>query len=1021
MHALLALGIAIAGLAAETALVRVGVVNGSGREGIAATAVDGSGNMIVAGTTTSVDLPGAVVTRLTAEKNLLRSVDSGRTWRPGEPAALGSPEGFASHPSRPNVVVAGGAAGIYRSSDGGVTWRAAAVDLQVSACGGPVIAALAHDPRNPDVFYAGGGAGVLRSSDGGQRWELVSQPRPFPVTRLAVDPFDSSILMAETEADLLRSVDGGRRWDWVITPGWMGMVAFDRRVAGQVFAYARRAGAMGVSLDHGVTWSIRGGPAVGVFRADGQRPDVYWVISWSGLVYRSENAGLQWSAMGSVGRSVAAGFPASPAVDFAASPKRAGVLVVATNQGILGSEDEGKTWIRRSELQASRLFFTGEGDVLASLTPRRDIFVSKIAAESGEVLFTTYLGGEGLDSARGVGVDGEGNIVVAGRSESKELPVPGGGFADEDSREGDVVVFKLSPGGERLLYTTRLGGAKADEPAALFVDRAGNAYVAGATLSEDWPTSPGALQPVAPTARPLDSLDFDAARNGFVAKLDAQGGVVYSTLIGGARADSVNGIVVDGSGNAWVTGWTKSPDFPVSADAAQRQVAASPTGAADAFVTQLNAAGSAVLYSTVYGGAGAELGNAIALDEQGSVYVAGESWSAGFPATAGAFHQQHQVRWCMVNGYGASADGFVLKLEPDRRVGFATLMGSKCYLSLRGIAVAGSGLVLAGDVNPSGLAEESYPFYGDPVAGTPVAFVGEMDREGKTFALGPLLPGAFPSIGLAEGGRRLHAGLGMRGYTNEIGESAYVATLERRAGRQPLRLRRLGALADGSIDVAPGDLAAIEMEGMEGVEFRDLGINAGRDLPEELSGVRVWFDGHAARILLVAPNRVVCVVPSGLRETRKAYSLVEVALGEARSGPWLAWVVPGEIPKILMNGQGWAVARNEDGTENSESNPARVGSVVTFYATGLGPLTPPVADGSVATAQVSRPVARVEVMTASFAELDVVDVSTMPGFVSALLQIKVRAPEPLVGAGGRVAVRVSANWYGSNAGAIAVK
>ena len=1013
MRVLLALSVTLGGLFAETAFVRVGLVNGSGREAIAATAVDGAGNMIVAGTTTSMDLPGAVVTRLTSETNLLRSGDGGRTWRQGGPAALGSPEGFALHPSRPNVVLAGGGAGIFRSVDGGVTWQAARVEFVVppGVVTVAAVAALAHDPQNPDVFYAAGGAGVLRSSDGGRRWELLSQPRPFPVTRLVVDPFDSSILLAETAADLLRSVDGGRRWERV-TPGWWGMMAFDGSVAGRVFAYAWQTGVLGVSLDHGATWSVRGGPEVGVFRVDPQRPGVLWVISGSGRVWRSENAGVQWQEMGSVSR---------PVVDFAASPKPAGVLVAALEEGILRSEDEGRTWVRQSELKASRLFFASEGDVLASLTPRGDIFVSKIAAESGEVLFTTYLGGEGLDSARGVGVDGAGNIVVAGSSSSREFPVPGGGFAGEDSRAGDVVVFKLSPGGERLLYTARLGGAKPDEPAALFVDGAGNAYVAGSTLSEDWPVTAGALQTVTPVTRPRDSRDYDASRNGFVAKLDAGGSVAYSTLIGGARADAVNGIVVDDAGNAWVTGRTESADFPVSADAAQKQVVATPYGAADAFAMEVNAAGSAMLYSTVYGGGGSDQGNAIALDEQGGVYVAGESWSSDFPTTEGVFHRQHRARTCVVNAYGAGTDGFVLKLARDRSVGFATLTGSQCYLSLSGIAVAGSNLVLAGNVNPASLPKDSYPFEWDPFSGTPVAFVGEMDREGKTFEVGPLLPGGFPSFGLAEGGRRLHVGLRARGYSNEIGDGAYVATLERRAARRPVRVRWLGAMVNGSPSLVAGDLAAIELEGMDGVEFRDLGINAGRDLPLELNGVRVWFDGHPAPILMVGPNRVVCVAPSRLQERENSYRLVEVAVGEARSGPRLALVVPWASPKILTDGQGRLVARNEDGTENSEANPARTGSVVTFYATGLGPLTPPVADGSVGTAEVSRPAARIGVTVDGVAVADEVDVSTMPGFVSAVLQINVRIPAPAPGGGGAVAVSVFANGFGSIGGLIAVK
>lgn len=1000
-------GAALAAMAAETAFVRAGPVNGSGWENITATTVDREGNVIVAGTTTSVDLPGAVVTRLTSETNVLRSSDGGLTWRPEGPVALGSPGGFASHPSRPNVLLAGGAAGIFRSADGGATWQEQRIGTAVAPGLVPLVMSVTYDPRDPDVFYAAGNAGILRSTDGGRQWETLTRPYPFPATRVEVDPFDSSILLAETDVVLLRSVDRGRQWQRTSSQV-VGVVAFDRSVAGRVFAYSLN-GLFSVSQDHGATWSVGTGISAGLFRADPRRPGVLWVISRFGQVWRSENAGAQWQRMGSANWWVA---------DFAASPTQAGLLLAATEQGISRSEDDGRTWTRQSTLPASRLFFLSNGEVLAALTPRGDIFVSKIAAETGEVLFTTYVGGEGYDSADAVALDSEGNIVVAGRSQSSRLPVVGGGFADEAVGDVDTLVVKLSPGGDRLLYRTRLGGSRSDQPAALFVDAKGNAYVAGSTLSEDWPATPGALQTAAPSAQPFDSRDFDAPRNGFVTKLDAAGEVVYSTLIGGARGDWVNGIVVDEAGNAWVTGRTESADFPVSADALQKQLAPSPTGAADAFVMALNAAGSTVLYSTLYGGGGLDWGNAIALDETGSVFVAGESRSTDFPTTEGAFQRQHRARTCIVNTYGAGADGFVLKLGRDRRAGFATLTGSQCYLSLSGISVVGDSLLLAGDVDPAAV-EESYPFSVDPTSGMPVAFVGEMDREGRTFALGPLLPGRFPSFGIAGGGRRLHVGLGARAYAEALGDGAYLATLERKTERPRLRVRWLEAMADRSRNLVPGDLAVIELEGMEGVEFRDLGVNAGRDLPLELNGVRVWFDGHPAPILMVGPNRVVSVVPSRLWEQDRPYPLVEVAAGEMSSGRRLALVVPWISPKVLTDDQGRAVARNEDGTENSVANPARAGSVVTLYATGLGPMTPPLADGSVATAQVSRPVARFDVYFNS-AGPAAADVSTMPGFVSALLQVNVRVPEPAP-EGGLINVLISPSRLGPVGPAIAVQ
>lgn len=176
---------------------------------------------------------------------------------------------------------------------------------------------------------------------------------------------------------------------------------------------------------------------------------------------------------------------------------------------------------------------------------------------------------------------------------------------------------------------------------AIAVDLAGNAYVTGFTTSIDFPTV-NALQPNRGT------LGADA----FVTKLNAAGSAfVYSTYLGGQDDDFGLGIAVDGSGRAYVTGFTASSDFPTLG-------ALQPFGgSSDAFVTRLNAAGSALGYSTFLGGSRTDSGSGIAVDATDAAYVVGRTDSSNFPTTPGAFETIYDP---LLDGGG---DAFAIKIS----------------------------------------------------------------------------------------------------------------------------------------------------------------------------------------------------------------------------------------------------------------------------------------------------------------------------------------------------------------------
>jgi uncharacterized repeat protein (TIGR01451 family) len=265
-----------------------------------------------------------------------------------------------------------------------------------------------------------------------------------------------------------------------------------------------------------------------------------------------------------------------------------------------------------------------------------DAFVTKLNAAGNALVYSTYLGGSGDDFGRGVVVDGAGNAYVAGYTGSANFPTVnaiqaanGGGI--------DAFVTKLNAAGTALLYSSYLGGSANEQAFAIEVDVSGNAYVAGNTASVNFPT-----------ANAVQAASGGGGLDGFVTKLNAAGSaLVYSTYLGGSTFDAASDLAVDGTGSAYVTGVTTSTDFP-TVNALQ----AANAGSLDGFVTKFNAAGSALVYSTYLGGSDGDQFFGVAIDGLGNAYVAGSTASTNFP-TANALQAAN----------AAGFDAFAAKLN----------------------------------------------------------------------------------------------------------------------------------------------------------------------------------------------------------------------------------------------------------------------------------------------------------------------------------------------------------------------
>jgi hypothetical protein len=293
-----------------------------------------------------------------------------------------------------------------------------------------------------------------------------------------------------------------------------------------------------------------------------------------------------------------------------------------------------------------------------------DAFVTKLNAAGSALVYSTYLGGSDEDGGSGIAVDSSGNAYVTGMTNSSNFPTAN---ALQASNRGsnDAFVTKLNAAGSALVYSTYLGGS-GDEVGLIAVDSSGNAYVTGETSSGNFPT-----------ANALQASSGGGRSDAFVTKLNAAGSaLVYSTYLGGSGEEGGSGIAVDSSGNAYVTGYTGSSNFP-TANALQ----ASNRGSNDAFVTKLNATGSALVYSTYLGGSGSDEGWGIAVDSSGSVYVTGLTDSSNFP-TANALQASNR---------GAD-DAFVTKLNAaGSALVYSTYLGGNAWEEGHGIAVDSSG------------------------------------------------------------------------------------------------------------------------------------------------------------------------------------------------------------------------------------------------------------------------------------------------------------------------------------------
>jgi uncharacterized protein (TIGR03437 family) len=472
----------------------------------------------------------------------------------------------------------------------------------------------------------------------------------------------------------------------------------------------------------------------------------------------------------------------------------------------------------------------------------------------------------------------------------------------------------------------------------------------------------------------------------FALKLDPSGSkLVYSTYLGGSGPDSGESIAVDGAGRAYIAGFTSSFDFPV-ANAFQSH----PGGGNDAFVAVLDSAGSQLAWSTYLGGSGDDLAGAIAVDRAGSVHLAGSTSSADFPLA-----QASQSRYAASGAVASNA--FAAKLKGDGSgLIFSTYFGGSAYDYATAVAADAAGnTYMAGETTSKDLptANAIQPELAGPQNGFVAAWNGQTGGLQYSTYLGGSNQDSISGMAVDSAGNAYVAGGTNspdfpRKYAYQYtftGEDAFLAKIAAGTAGPPIAISGAANSASYGATVAPGEIVSIF-----GKQLAVTPATAGAPpLPLQLADVHVTVNGIAAPLLYAAPLQINAQIPY---ETAAGTAQIQVTSGAGTAvvNVPVAAAAPAIFTLNSLGSGAGAVEHALTGQLVTDANPASPGEVVAVYCTGLGAVSPAVADGAAA----PLPPAQTVLAAGAFydgAPAQVIYAGPAPGFAG-LYQVNVQIP-----------------------------
>jgi uncharacterized protein (TIGR03437 family) len=985
------------------------VLAGSGTDVATVVATDSQGFVYVAGYTTSIDFPVKNALESQPPQGALEVSVNGAPFVNADINAsaanmLGDGARVAAASSDGKVVLVGAGENLYRSTDGGVTWSAVAVL--------PDLLALAVDPANPSTAYALGLGGVLmQSTDGGVTWQgITSPPNIFPgggpnkysyfippggAQSITIDPQNPATLYVWASAEALvfgpdtvySSTDGAQSWQQVQIPGGQAL-AFAMAPSQPNVLYAVAAtGALLKSTDGGSTWTagatINAGyaPALAV---DPTNASIVWVTAADGALEKSTDGGATLQTITTLGNS-----PGASAI--AIDPANHLRVYVTTSSGVSESSDGGATWSTVLSGYAGGLYAAPSRVYELGGVPST-VFLAKLDPALSQVIYCTYLW---TGSVTGIAVDVQGNVALTG------LADPGSG-----------IVMKVNWDDSAVIYSHILTGTV---PNAIAMDAEGNAVIVGSTFTLAATNGVFQTAPPGKCASPpvVNGTPQSPISHAFATKLNASGGLVYATYVTGSCGDSAYGLALDSSGDAYVGGETYSPDFPVTQNA---MTAKFPGVTSSGFVTKLSPTGNS-LYSSFVGGGGYTAVHAVKLDGAGDIYLAGSTEAS---PTAGAVHALSAGVGCNA-GVGSAQQGddaFVLKMTASAAPpAFLATIGGSCTGEAESLALDAAGDIWLAGSNGSadfvlrapiaGLSETNPAQKGlvhpHLQASAYNGFVAELNPTASNLLYANMTTSSFYGTVAADSTAVYYAGPWSQSVQVAEVNPTQVATifLDEIVQDSPL----LSPAQRLPSPVAPGEIVRLLGRGIGPQKEVDAKLTAAGTMPTSLGGVQVTFNGVPAPLVTAQANQIECIAPFELADTTTA--VVEVQYNGQATNAYTVGVYPQNVDILAIVNSDWSV--------NSPSNPAKPGSLVVIFLTGLGQTVPASSDGAIN----QVPPAQLQTMPSIFFQYAPVDVNFIGAAafeVAGVSQLNLTLPNPAaspfaVYIGGTLAIGTLATIY----------
>lgn len=603
------------------------------------------------------------------------------------------------------------------------------------------------------------------------------------------------------------------------------------------------------------------------------------------------------------------------------------------------------------------------------LTGGYDLVVAKFRGSDGEMLAATFLGGSLDENPTGIALDPQGFVYVTGVTASRNFPVTEGAVQrtpQGTSSQGFVAKFAGNLRG--AAFSTYLGGNGPTRIAAITADRVGNAYVTGTTDAANFPVTPGAFRSVG------------GPGTAFATKLSATGTSVVSSTFLGAAAPV--GIAVDLDGNMIIIGTVNAENYPVTPDAAQSTL--SGRGTTDLFLTRVNPLG-AMQYSTFLGGSSNDQAAGMVQDASGSIYIGGVSYSPRFPGTSELLGEVGVA--FVVKFTGLS----VAWTRPLRANGLSTVSSLE--------AASEGGVHLTGITNSTHFettAGAHRRCVSPDLPGGAAPYYARLGADGSL----KYSSYVYENVGGLQWAATLPAGdlVTMGRVATQFEQAPNLLRRYALAETPSIRLDcAVNAASYRTAGITPGMAITLFGSGMGPVEGVVASLDGDGKVPATVAGVRVLVNGVPAPLLFVRQDQINAIVPFAVASS--AQVRVEY---EGRAINTLALPVKIAEPGIFRLGaSGFGAILNQDNTLNTPENPAARGSIITFWAVGMGPFTGSYSDGSIVGSELF-PLQMPVRVTLSGAEGQVLYAGASPSMVAGITQLNVRIP-----ANARVSSRVA--------------